>query len=290
MKAKSATKSLPTFLLGLLVTVSLVAVFALAGCSSGGTTDSASTGSTDATATDAAATDDGSYTLVEDGKLTVAASLDFPPFENLVDGKAEGFEVDLMTAIAEKLGLEINYLPTMKFDTIIPAIAAGGTADVGVSGFTITPEREEEVDFTTPICDTNQCIVVPAGSDITSQADLSGKNIGAESGTTGYDWILENVPDAAQTTAFDEYTAVFAALQSGQVEAVVLDKPVAEYYINSAYGDCEIVEEIPTGEQYGIAVSKDNPNLTAAIDQAIADLQEDGTFAEIEEKWFGAQE
>ena len=98
------------------------------------------------------------------------------------------------------------------------------------------------------------------------------------------------MPDAAQTTAFDEYTAVFAALQSGQVEAVVLDKPVAEYYINSAYGDCEIVEEIPTGEQYGIAVSKDNPNLTAAIDQAIADLQEDGTFAEIEEKWFGAQE
>ena len=285
MKAKPTSKNLPTFLLGLLAAISLAAVFALAGCSSGGTADTASDSSTDA-----AATDDGSYTLVEDGKLTVAASLDFPPFENLVDGQAEGFEVDLMTAIAEKLGLEINYLPTMKFDTIIPAIAAGGTADVGVSGFTITPEREEEVDFSTPICDTNQCIVVPAGSDITSQEDLSGKNIGAESGTTGYDWILENVPDAAQTTAFDEYTAVFAALQSGQVEAVVLDMPVAEYYINSAYGDCEIVEEIPTGEQYGIAVSKDNPNLTAAINQTIADLQEDGTFAEIEEKWFGSQE
>ena len=284
MKATPLIKHLPAFLLSMLAAVSLVAVLALAGCSSSG--DSASTDS----GSDTAASNDGSYTLVEDGKLTVAASLDFPPFENLVDGQAEGFEVDLMTAIAEQLGLEINYLPTMKFDTIIPAIAAGGTADVGVSGFTITPEREEEVDFSTPICDTNQCIVVPAGSDITSQEDLSGKNIGAESGTTGYDWILENVPDAAQTTAFDEYTAVFAALQSGQVEAVVLDMPVAEYYINSAYGDCEIVEEIPTGEQYGIAVSKDNPNLTAAINQTIADLQEDGTFAEIEEKWFGSQE
>ena len=284
MKTNTTAKSLPTFLLGLLVAVSLCAVFALASCSSGGTSETASD------STDAAATDDGSYTLVEEGKLTVAASLDFPPFENLVDGQAEGFEVDLMTAIAEKLGLEINYLPTMKFDTIIPAITAGGTADVGVSGFTITPEREEEVDFSTPICDTNQCIVVLKGSDIAGSADLSGKTIGGQSGTTGIDWANENVPDAAEVVTFDEYTAVFAALQSGQVEAVVLDKPVADYYVNTAYDECEVVEEIPTGEQYGIAVSKDNPNLTAAINDAIAELQEDGTFAEIEEKWFGAQE
>ena len=284
MKTKTTAKSLPTFLLGLLAAVSLCAVFALASCSSGGTSETASD------STDAAATDDGSYTLVEEGKLTVAASLDFPPFENLVDGQAEGFEVDLMTAIAEKLGLEINYLPTMKFDTIIPAITAGGTADVGVSGFTITPEREEEVDFSTPICDTNQCIVVLKGSDIAGSADLPGKTIGGQSGTTGIDWANENVPDAAEVVTFDEYTAVFAALQSGQVEAVVLDKPVADYYVNTAYDECKVGEEIPTGEQYGIAVSKDNPNLTAAINDAIAELQEDGTFAEIEEKWFGAQE
>ena len=282
MKSKTASKNLSTLLLGMLAAISLVAVFALAGCSSGETSDSAADSSSDAAA-------DGSYALVEEGKLTVAASLDFPPFENLVDGQAEGFEVDLMTAIAEKLGLEINYLPTMKFDTIIPAIAAGGTADVGVSGFTITPEREEEVDFTTPICDTNQCIVVPAGSDIAGSADLSGKRIGGQSGTTGIDWANENVPDAAEVVTFDEYTAVFAALQSGQVEAVVLDKPVADYYVSTAYNDCEVVEEIPTGEQYGIAVSKDNPNLTAAINEAIAELQEDGTFAELEEKWFGGE-
>lgn len=279
MKSVSALKPL---LISALAAVSLVAVFAMAGCSSSDENAASNTGS------DAAASD-GSYTLVEEGKLTVAASLDFPPFENLVDGAAEGFEVDLMTAIAEKLGLEINYLPTMKFDTIIPAIAAGGTADVGVSGFTITPEREQEVDFTTPVCDTNQCVVVLKGSDITSSTELSGKVIGAESGTTGYDWALENVPDATEIVAFDEYTAVFAALQSGQVAAVVLDKPVADYYINAAYGDCEVVEEIPTGEQYGIAVSKENPNLTAAINDAIQQLKDDGTFAEIEEKWFGPQ-
>ena len=281
MKTKTTAKSLPAFLLGLLAAVSLCAAFALASCSSGGTSETASDSA------DTAATDDGSYTLVEEGKLTVAASLDFPPFENLVDGQAEGFEVDLMTAIAEKLGLEINYLPTMKFDTIIPAIAAGGTADVGVSGFTITPEREEEVDFSTPICDTNQCIVVLKGSDIAGSADLSDKTIGGQSGTTGIDWANENVPDAAEVKTFDEYTAVLAALQSGQVEAVVMDKPVADYYILNAYQDCEVVEAIPTGEQYGIAVSKDNPNLTAAINEALQELKDNGTYEEIQMKWFG---
>ncbi len=273
---KAQSKHIPLFLLPLIAALFLCAAIALGGCSS-------STGGSSDTAT----SEDGDYTLVEEGKLTVAASLDFPPFENLVDGEPEGFEVDLMIAIADKLGLEINYLPTMQFDTIIPAIAAGGTADVGVSGFTITPEREQEVDFSTPICDTNQCIVVLEGSDITSSEDLAGVRVGAESGTTGYDWAVENLTDAQEVVTFNEYTAVFAALQSDQVQAVVLDKPVADYYINAAYSDCQVVEEIPTGEQYGIAVNKDNPNLTAAINQAIADLQADGTFAEIELKWFG---
>lgn len=249
---------------------------ALIGCS----------GSSDAPASD---NSDGSYTLVQEGKLTVAASLDFPPFENLVDGKAEGFEVDLMAAIAEKMGLELNYLPTMKFDTIIPAIAAGGTADVGVSGFTITPARAAEIDFTQPVCDTNQAIVVAADSTVASTADLDGLRIGAETGTTGLDWARENIPGATEIVAFDEYPAVFAALQSGQVGAVVLDKPVADYYIKIAYGDCRVVEEVPTGEQYGIVVSKENPKLTEAIDKAIDELKADGTFAQIQEKWFGTQ-
>lgn len=259
-----------------LAAASLCALPLIASCSGGAETD---------TAAEPAA--DGSYTLVEDGKLTVAASLDFPPFENLNNGTVEGFEVDLMNAIAEKMGLECNYLPTMKFDTIIPAIVAGGTADVGVSGFTITPQREEEVDFTTPICDTNQCIVVLNGSDITDESMIAGKRIGAETGTTGLDWAKENLTDAQEIVAFDEYPAVFAALQSGQVAAVVLDKPVADYYINIAYSDCQVVKEIPTGEQYGIAVSKDNPNLTAAIDDAIAQLEADGTIDELNQKWFG---
>lgn len=192
-----------------------------------------------------------------------------------------------MTAIAEQMGLEINYLPTMKFDALVPTVAAGGTADVSAAGITITPDRQEEVDFSDPIMDSNQCIVVQKGSDIQGAADLSGKVIGGQSGTTGIDWANENVPDAAEVKTFDEYTAVLAALQAGQVEAVVMDKPVADYYILNAYQDCEVVEAIPTGEQYGIAVSKDNPNLTAAINEALQALKDNGTYEEIQMKWFG---
>ena len=226
------------------------------------------------------------YGLVEEGKLTVAASLDFPPFENFENNEAVGYEVDVMQAIADDLGLELNYLPSMKFDTIIPAIAAGGTADVGVSGFTITPKRLKTIDFSSPICDTNQSIVTLNSSSIKSIDDLKELRIGGETGTTGLDLARELINDAEEIIAFDEYPAVFAALQSGQIKAAVLDKPVSEYYIKTAYPDCQVVQEIPTGEQYGIAVSKDNPGLTKALDESIKRLEDSGALDELKKKWF----
>ncbi len=255
----------------------LVGALALTGC-----------GNKEAESTDDTAVEsDGGYTLVSDGTITVAASLDFPPFENMnTEGQAEGFSVELMGLIAEEMGYEINYLPSVSFDTIVPMIAAGGQADVGVSSITITPDREKEVDFTVSYMDSNQGIAVMKDSGITSLADLEGKTIGAQSGTTGYDWASENIPGAA-VEAFQEMTAVFQALQSGQIDAVACDLPVAQYYVNTAYTDAEILLEIPTGEQYGIAVSKDNAQLTEAINNAIQTLKENGKYNELYEKWFG---
>lgn len=255
----------------------LAASLALFGCSSGGGTD-------DATKDKGASGADAGYTLVNDGKLTVAASLDFPPFENLNGDKPEGFEVDLMGLLAEELGLESNYLPSTKFDTIVPLIQTGGKADVGVSGITITDERLEEVDFTDPICDVNQSITVLKTSGITDVAQLEGKKIGGQSGTTGFQWAAENIKDA-EVIAFDEMTAVFAALQSGNIDAVAVDWPVANYYVKTAYTDCQIIKEIPTGEQYAIAVSKDNPELTKALNTAIKAVKDNGKYDEIVATW-----
>lgn len=170
----------------------LAASLALFGCSSGdqGTTTSSTSGN------------DAGYTLVNDGKLTVAASLDFPPFENLNGDKPEGFAVDLMTLLAEEMGLECEYLPSTKFDTIVPLIQTGGKADVGVSSFTITDKRLQQVDFTDPYCNVNQSITVRSDSGITDVAQLEGKKIGAQSGTTGYEWAarISKMPRLPVTT------------------------------------------------------------------------------------------
>ena len=259
----------------------LVSAVALAGCSG-----------QPAASSSASATDDAQGTtevmvLVDVGKLTIAASLDFPPFENLEGSEAVGFEVDLMKALAEKMGLQAEYLPSTKFDTIVPMISAGGKADVGVSGFTVTEDRKKEIDFTDVIMDSNQGIVVMKDSGYTDVAQLAGKKIGAQSGTTGYDWAVENI-EGAEVIPFDEMTAVFAALQSGQIDAIASDLPVVQYYVNNAYTDMQIIAEIPTGEQYAIVVSKDNPALTQALNDAIAEAKADGTYDTIYEKWFGA--
>ena len=258
----------------------LVSAVALAGCSGEPAASSSSSASEDAQGT----TEE--MALIDDGKLTIAASLDFPPFENLEGSEAVGFEVDLMKALAEKMGLQAEYLPSTKFDTIVPMISAGGKADVGVSGFTVTEDRKKEIDFTDVIMDSNQGIVVMKDSGYTDVDQLAGKKIGAQSGTTGYDWAKENI-EGAEVIPFDEMTAVFAALQSGQIDAIASDLPVVQYYVNNAYTDMQIIAEIPTGEQYAIVVSKDNPALTQALNDAIAEAKADGTYDEIYEKWFG---
>lgn len=260
----------------------LVAAVALCGCGSQTAASSSSSASSSADA-QAEATE---AVLVNDGKLTVAASLDFPPFENLENGEAVGFEVDLMKALAEQMGLEAEYLPSTKFDTIIPLINAGGKADVGVSGFTVTEDRKKEIDFTDVLIDSNQGVVVMPNSGYTSIDDLAGKTIATQSGTTGYDWAVENIPDA-NVVPYDEMTAVFAALQGSQADAIVADLPVVQYYVNTAYTDMEIMAEIPTGEQYAIVVSKDNPALTEQLNEALAALKDNGTYDEIYAKWFG---
>lgn len=250
----------------------LAATMALFGCSSG-----------DQGGASNPAGSDGGVKLVNDGKLTVAASLDFPPFENLNGDKPEGFAVELMNALAQEMGLECEYLPSTKFDTIVPLIQAGGKADVGVSSFTITDKRLQQVDFTDSYCDVNQSLTVRKDSGITEVSQLEGKKIGAQSGTTGYEWAAENIK-GAEVTAYDEMTAVFAALDSGQIDAISVDLPVANYYVK-AYSDCQVIKEIPTGEQYAIAVSKENPQLTKDLNEALKAVRDNGTYDELVAKW-----
>ncbi|EHF01336.1 ABC transporter substrate-binding protein [Olsenella sp. oral taxon 809] len=256
----------------------------LAGCSAQG---GGSAGGTAGSATEAG------YTLVEPGKLTMISNFYFPPFVsmNADTGDYEGFDVDLYKAVCEKLGLEPNILPTVQFDTIVPTIKQGGKADVSLGAVTITDERLQEIDFSNPYLDSNQAIVVKQGSAATTADALnaSGTQIAVQSGTTGEAWSRENLPNAT-IVPLDDIIQCLTGVQTGLYAASVCDLPVASYEISSAYADLVIPDggQIPTGEQYGIVVSKDNPKLTQAINDALVELQSDGTQDQIEQKWFGS--
>lgn len=229
------------------------------------------------------------YTLVEHGKLTVASDLATPPFEYVNDsGEDQGFTYELMGMIADELGLELNYLPAQKFDGIIPMVKQGVKTDVGACNITITDERKEEVDFTDPYIDSNQGVAVAknTGYDTVDSLNAPGVKIAVQSGTTSEEWAIENLPQAT-TVNFDDWTAAFTAVMSGQCQAVVCDLPVEQWMVSNSFTGMEIIKEVPTGEQFGIAVSKDNPGLTQAINDALTKIKSSGAYDKLYEKWFG---
>ena len=263
-------------------TVAAGAVLAGCGNSNATSTDSSS---------DAQPAEKKGMTLIEDGKLTVVAELGFAPFEYMDEktGEPVGFDVDVINAVAEKMGLTASYLPNQKFDTLVPIIKQGGKADVSIAAVTITDERMESVDFSEPYLDSNQAIVVAKGSSETEETlNDASKQVVCQGGTTGDEWIGENLPDAVRVPV-DDVTAALTGVQTGLYQAMVVDLPVASYMLSQSFSDLEIVKEIPTGEQYGIAVSKDNPELTQAVNKALEDMKSDGTMKEIETKWFGSE-
>ena len=287
------------FFISALALSSLGAVAALSGC---GADDAAKKEEPAAPAADAVkdasegadaaapqTSDDNPLGLVIPGKLTVGSDCDYPPFIWMEGEQPVGFEYDLLKAMCDEMGLELNFLPPQKFDTLVPSIVAGGKMDVAVSSITVTDARMEEVDFTEAYCDSNQSIAVLKDSGYVGRDDLADKVIGVQSGTTGEEWAKENMPDAT-ITPFDDQSSAFAALVAGKVDAVCQDLPISQYMIANAYPECEIVEEIPTGEQYAMAVSKDNPALLSALDEALATEVENGTVDDLYEEYISGKE
>jgi polar amino acid transport system substrate-binding protein len=253
--------------------VALVAAFAAYGC--GGDDDTTDTG---ATATTGGGEDLG---LIAEGTLTVGTDTPFPPFEIGQPPDISGYDIDVMNAIAENLGLTPEYTDT-SFDTIFRDVAAG-QYDIAAAASTITPGRQKTVDFSDPYYEAQQALLVPEGSDITSVDDLSGKIVGAQDGTTGETYANDET-DASEVRGFPEGPDATSALITGQVDAVIIDQPVAADAVEKQ-GGFEIAQEIPTNELYGYAMAKGAP-LVDAVDGALQTLKDDGTITELYQKYF----
>jgi ABC-type amino acid transport substrate-binding protein len=219
-------------------------------------------------------------TTIEEGILTVGTDLPYPPFEYREGGELTGFDVDIMNEIASRLGLEAEFIDS-PFDTIFTDLA-NGQFDVVISGATITPEREEQVNFSEPYFNSLQALVVSDDSGIGSFDDLGeGDAVSVQSGTTGEIWAEENLqPNGVEIRAFPEYPPVYNALEAGQVDGVVYDESSAIPETFNRPG-LEVVDTVDTGEAYGIAVDPANEALLDAVNDALAAMIEDGTYDEI---------
>jgi polar amino acid transport system substrate-binding protein len=214
--------------------------------------------------------------------LTVGSDIPYPPFEQGKPGNYTGFDVELMEAIAEKLGRKAEFQDT-SFETIFRDVAQGKFEAV-ISAATITDEREKAVDFSNPYYLSEQAVLVKEGSEIESLEDLEGKTVGVQQGTTGLELAKEEL-GSAEIRPFPEGPDAVNALKAGTVEGVVIDAPVAQNAVEKS-GGIEIAEKVPTEETYGIAVAQGEEGLLDEINKALKEVEEDGTYKTIYKKWF----
>ncbi len=235
------------------------------------------------------------YTLIQDGTLSVGVEIGYPPFEDFAeDGVTPiGYDIDFANALAEKLGLEVNFINTA-WDGIFSGI--GTNYDVVISAVTITDERKETMAFSEPYINSYQSIVVAEGSELTftSLNDLDGKSVALQKETTS-DALITDLIDTktidATVVANEKVITCFTQLTNGEVDCVLCDSPVADGYLSSSPGQyVKIFQDETSPEQFGVAMSKDNTGLTEAINTAIAELESEGFFEANIAKWFGAGE
>ena len=229
-----------------------------------------------------------SVSLVNPGKLTVCTHLAYKPFQFKDDaGKIIGFDVDVMDAVAKKLGVTQDIVD-IDFGQITSGAAfTAKKCDVGAAAITITDARKAASNFATPYFKATQALLVKADSGITSLADLKGKVVSVQTDTTGKDYADKNAPQYGFTSkVFDDMPTASNAVLAGSVAATINDNGVL-YDFAKDNPTTKVVAEFQTGEEYGFNMSKDNAALLKAVNDALAASKADGTYNTIYKKWFG---
>jgi polar amino acid transport system substrate-binding protein len=218
--------------------------------------------------------------------LTVGSDVPYPPFEEFGKTKSEfkGFDIDIVEAIGEKIGRDVEFQDT-SFDTIFRDLAQG-KFDMVASATTITEEREESVDFTNPYyLPSAQSIVVTKGTTgFESDKDLTGKVVGVQQGTTGEEYVEEEI-ETKELRTYPQGPDTFPALRAGTIDAVVIDRPVAEKAVEQDES-LEISGGIETEEQYGFVVQQGDEELLDELNQGLKEVVDDGEYTTIYRKWF----
>ena len=221
---------------------------------------------------------------VEAGKLLVATNAEFPPYEYHDGDKIVGIDMDIADAIAKKLGLEVK-VEDIAFDSVILEVTSG-KADIGIAGMTVTDERKQNVDFSDSYATGTQVIIVKEDSEIKSAADLEGKSIGVQLGTTG-DIMATDIKDS-KVEQYNKGMDAVQALSQGKIDAVIIDSEPAKFYEKEVSG-LKILDEAFAVEDYAIALKKGNTALQSKINEALKELKAEGKIDEIIGKYIKAE-
>lgn len=260
-----------------IVAVLTLASLVLASCGNNATTVTATaTQTTTATATTTVA-----------AKIQIATDATWPPFEyvNTDTNEIVGFDIDLMTAIAEKENLNIEFV-NVGWDPLLAGMAQG-TYEAAISSITITEDRQKDMLFSNPYYAAGQIITVAKNNTtITGKNTLTGK-VAAQLGTTGA--IEVEKMSGVTLRTYDEIGLAFQDLLNGQIDAVVCDNPVAVQYVTKNPDKLKTVGTAFTDEFYGIAVSKGNEDLLAKINAGLKKVLDEGIIKTLEDKWYTAE-
>lgn len=220
-------------------------------------------------------------------KVRVATDATWPPFEYVDEQTKEivGFDIDLMKAIAEKGGFEVEFI-NVSWDPLLAGMAQC-QYDASISAMTITEDRKQSFNFSEPYFAAGQVVTVRLdNTDITGKDTLSGKTVGAQIGTTG---AIETEKIAGATLkTYDDIGLAFQDLMNGQIDAVVADNPLALGYIGKNPDKLKTAGDVFTDENYGIAVCKTNTDLLDMINTGLAAVKSEGTIDSLVTKWIGS--
>ena len=214
--------------------------------------------------------------------LRVGTDATFPPMEFTENGKRTGFDIDMVEAIAKKLGKQVEWVD-IDFKGLIPGLVSH-RFDMAVSAIYITDARKKVVDFTEPYYAGGLVAMVKDGSSIQKLADLDGKKVTVQVGTKSVGYLQEHYPKV-QRVEVEKNQEMFNLVDIGRADAAVTGKPAAYQYVRTRPG-LKVLPEQLTTEEYGMALRKDEPELTKAVNKAIEQLKADGTYAAIVKKWF----
>lgn len=264
--------------------VGLVGALGLAGCAK----------DTDPVPT-TAPVESGSASAVQDARLVTAGTLltcthtAFKPFEYPEGDKIVGFDIDLAEWVAKKVDAKVQVVD-IPFDQITSGAAfAAKRCDLGAAAITMNDKRRAVIAFSDDYFDSTQALLVKEGAPYQDLADLKGKKLAVQTDTTGLEYAEKNKAANGYTTVvFEDSISVANAVLSGAVDAALHDNAVMLYFAKNN-PTTRVVKEFPTGEQYGLAVAKDNPGLLKVVNEALRTAKDDGSYDAAYEQYFGAK-